>query len=56
MVDMEQKLDQCIFMKLSHRDYSGGILASWIAEGNVKAEGGWWKAGGFDTPLESMIF
>ena len=28
MVHMEQKLDQCIFIKLLHRDYSGGGWAS----------------------------
>ena len=39
MVHMEQKLDQCIFIKLSHRDYSGGGWASYIVGGDGKAGG-----------------
>ena len=39
MVHMEQKLDQCIFTKWLHRDYSGGGWTS-IVMGDGKAGGG----------------
>ena len=52
---MEQKLDQCIFMKLSHLDYSGGGWASYIVGGDGKA-GGVDEKLGVDTPLESMEY
>ena len=40
MVHMEQKLDQCIFIKLLHRDYSGGGWASYIVGGGMAKLGG----------------
>ena len=50
MVHMEQKLDQCIFIKLSHRDYSGGGWASYIVGGDGKAGGVHEKLGGLTAP------
>ena len=50
MVHMEQKLDQCIFIKLSHRDYSGGGWASYIVGGDGKAGGVHEKLGGLTPP------
>ena len=50
MVHMEQKLDQCIFIKLSHRNYSGGGWASYIVGGIAKLGGVDEKLGGLTSP------
>ena len=50
IVHTKQKLDQYIFIKLSHREYSGGGWASYIVGGDGKAGGVDEKLGGL-TPL-----
>ena len=53
MVHMEHTLDQYIFIKWSHSDYSGEGWTSYIVGGIAKL-GGLMKSWGVDTPLESM--
>ena len=50
MIYMEQELDQCVFIKLSHRDYSDGGWASYIVGGDGKA-GALMKSCGGEHPL-----
>ena len=53
MVHKEQKLDQFIFIKLSHRDFSGGGWASQIV-GGMAMLGCLIEIWG-DNPLETML-